>query len=116
MDAWALLASGHNSEEGLIQHHVSSLSGPEVLRGLNESHQWPLATPFLPTRTIDRSVNLLERLVEAATGDFVYFIFQHMRFRGCEVLQAPYFAGHLVAQLPASSSCVIAERVSEHIT
>jgi len=26
-------------------------------------------------------------------GDFVYFIFHHLRQRGCEVLQAPYFAG-----------------------
>eukprot|EP00913_Durusdinium_trenchii_P035924 g33613.t1 len=53
MDAWALLASGHNSE----------------------------AQKFFAVST------------SRINGDFVYFIFQHMRYRGCEVLQAPYFAG-----------------------
>ncbi|CAJ1371337.1 unnamed protein product [Effrenium voratum] len=53
MDAWALLASGHNNE----------------------------AQRFFAVST------------SRINGDFVYFIFQHMRHRGCEVLQAPYFAG-----------------------
>lgn len=30
-------------------------------------------------------------------GDFVYFIFHHLRQRGCEVLMAPYFAGAQLA-------------------
>jgi hypothetical protein len=30
-------------------------------------------------------------------GDFVYFIFHHLRQRGCEVLMAPYFAGSQLA-------------------
>jgi len=30
-------------------------------------------------------------------GDFVYFIFHHLRQKGCEVLQAPYFAGAQLA-------------------
>mmetsp|Transcript_38027 Transcript_38027/g.97153 ORF Transcript_38027/g.97153 Transcript_38027/m.97153 type:complete len:739 (+) Transcript_38027:75-2291(+) len=30
-------------------------------------------------------------------GDFVYFIFHHLRQRGCEVIQAPYFAGAQLA-------------------
>lgn len=53
MDAWALLASGHNNE----------------------------AQKFFAVST------------SRINGDFVHFIFQHMRHRGCEVLQAPYFAG-----------------------
>lgn len=30
-------------------------------------------------------------------GDFVYFIFHHLRQKGCEVLMAPYFAGAQLA-------------------
>mmetsp|Transcript_15913 Transcript_15913/g.25330 ORF Transcript_15913/g.25330 Transcript_15913/m.25330 type:complete len:778 (-) Transcript_15913:171-2504(-) len=30
-------------------------------------------------------------------GDFVYFIFHHLRAKGCEVLMAPYFAGAQLA-------------------
>jgi len=30
-------------------------------------------------------------------GDFVYFIYHHLRSRGCEVIQAPYFAGAQLA-------------------
>mmetsp|Transcript_6810 Transcript_6810/g.7393 ORF Transcript_6810/g.7393 Transcript_6810/m.7393 type:complete len:167 (+) Transcript_6810:20-520(+) len=30
-------------------------------------------------------------------GDFVYFIFHHLKQKGCEVLQAPYFAGAQLA-------------------
>jgi len=32
-------------------------------------------------------------------GDFVYFIFHHLKHRGCEVIQAPYFAGAQLAHL-----------------
>ncbi|CAE8629597.1 unnamed protein product [Polarella glacialis] len=30
-------------------------------------------------------------------GDFVYFIFHHLRQKGCEVIQAPYFTGAQLA-------------------
>lgn len=30
-------------------------------------------------------------------GDFIYFIFHHLRQKGCEVLMAPYFAGSQLA-------------------
>ena len=36
-------------------------------------------------------------------GDFVYFIFQHMRYRGCEVFQAPYFAGRMSCKYQKAS-------------
>lgn len=59
MDAWALLASGHNSEDGRPFHRDSDSVGPvagsEVLRGLNQPHQRPLGLCLVPTRTVDRT-------------------------------------------------------------
>jgi len=68
--------------------------GPKHSMFVNRMDQQMMdAWSFLAKGHLSEAQKFFAISTSRINGDFVYFIFQHMRYRGCEVFQAPYFAG-----------------------
>lgn len=59
--------------------------------------QMEMAWSFLAQDQKDKAQKCFAVSTSRINGDFVYFIYHHLRYRGYECLQAPYFAGAQLA-------------------
>jgi len=62
-------------------------------------HQMELAWTLLAQGQRTEAQKCFAVSTSRINSDLLYFIFHHLRHRGCEVLQAPYFAGAQLAHL-----------------
>mmetsp|Transcript_104029 Transcript_104029/g.323462 ORF Transcript_104029/g.323462 Transcript_104029/m.323462 type:complete len:749 (-) Transcript_104029:78-2324(-) len=91
--------------ESFIRHNVSPVfvfqgmtPGPQHSMFISRmDQQMELAWSHLAQGQRSEAQKCFAVSTSRINGEFVYFIFHHLRQRGCEVLQAPYFAGAQLA-------------------